>query len=48
MSIERPAGKDGKHYFLKPGAAIEGDGLVALSEGWYLIKSRKATGSALP
>ena len=48
MSIERPAGKDGKHYFLKPGAAIEGDGLVALSEGWYQVKSRKTTGSALP
>ena len=48
MSIERPAGKDGKHYFLKPQAAIEGDGLVGLTQGWYLVKSRKPVGSALP
>lgn len=48
MSIERPAGKDGKHYFLKPQAAIEGDGLVSLTQGWYLVKSRKSVGSALP
>lgn len=48
MSKERPAGKDGKHYYFKNGAAIDGDGLTALAAGWYQVKSRLSAGSGLP
>ena len=48
MSKERPAGKDGKHYYFKPGEQIEGDGLVKLTKGWYQLEAKHATSSTLP
>jgi hypothetical protein len=48
MSKERPAGKDGKHYYFKPGEQIVGDGLASLPAGWYLIAAKSAAASTLP
>jgi hypothetical protein len=48
MSKERPAGKDGKHYYFKPGEQIAGDGLVKLSEGWYQVAAKSTGASTLP
>ncbi len=48
MSKERPAGKDGKHYYFKPGAQISGDGLLKLTAGWYLVAAKHASASTLP
>lgn len=48
MSKERPAGKDGKHYYFKPGELISGDGLIKLTAGWYLVMGKHASASTLP
>jgi hypothetical protein len=48
MSKERPAGKDGKHYYFKPGEQIAGDGLIKLTAGWYLVTAKHTTTSTLP
>ncbi len=48
MSKERPAGKDGKHYYFKPGAQISGDSILKLTAGWYLVAAKHVSASTLP
>ena len=48
MAIKRPAGKDGRHYYFKPGEAIDGDGTAKLPAGWYQVKAKALEASGLP